>query len=302
VVWEDRDDAIDTPLVDGSEFRGPCLFGLNYIWYRGKGGGGNGFPMMGGDTATFRENVIFDGVRLASPEFKTNRVAKGLHMMANKAGTADGLLGASWIGCYVNTIDKSTYGGMRFGECIFFRNHVPEAQRLNIIAALGVKWFGTDKYSLDFEFDSVSVAADSKASFPYANLSLDALELAGVIHAKRVSAKTVSTAGGVIEGELSLPDRAEIVLTAKPDAGEAAFSASSIDLAGRGKVKLMFDGAGEAAIAGFQLASVPGGPETEERVRGWKVLDGDGKYIGSLVRNQQGIGVNSDIGLAVIIR
>jgi hypothetical protein len=92
------------------------------------------------------------------------------------------------------------------------------------------------------------------------------------------------------------------VLTAKPDAGEAAFSASSIDLAGRGKVKLMFDGAGEAAIAGFQLASVPGGPETEERVRGWKVLDGDGKYIGSLVRNQQGIGVNSDIGLAVIIR
>jgi hypothetical protein len=302
VVWEDRDDAIDTPLVDGSEFRGPCLFGLNYIWYRGKGGGGNGFAMMGGDTGSFRENVIFDGVRLTSPEFKTNRVAKGLHMMANKAGTADGLLGASRIGCYVNTIDKSTYGGMRFGECIFFRNHIPEAQRLNIIAALGVKWFGTDKYSLSHSFSSVSVAEGAGVSFPYADVAVDELILSGKLSARSVSPVCLTVQGGEIDAELMFPDMAKLRLSALPDEDKGAFLATSVGFAGRGSVKLAFADAEAAARSGFKIIDAENGPETPERIRGWKVFDGNAVRIGSLCRKADGYYVTGDIGFSVIVR
>ena len=302
IVWEDRDDVIDMPLVNESPFRGPCLFGQNYVWTRGKGGAGNGFTLMGSDNAAFRNDVIFDGERILTQNVKNHVVSRGLHLWSIKAGTADGLMGASRIGAYMNTKPASTYGGMRFGECIFFRNQIPDAQRAKINAALGVKWFGDERYTLEHEFESVSVAEGSSASFPYADVTAQSLTLSGTVSAKSIAVDRMSVNGGMVDSALKLADGAEISIQGLPDVEAGAFAANQVEFAGSGSVKLGFDSAEKDIVNDIKLISAGGGGENPVRVRGWKVYTSDLKYIGSLCRKADGYYATGIMGLRLVVR
>jgi hypothetical protein len=87
-----------------------------------------------------------------------------------------------------------------------------------------------------------------------------------------------------------------------PDEDKGAFLAASVGFAGRGSVKLAFADAEAAARSGFKIIDAENGPETPERIRGWKVFDGNAVRIGSLCRKADGYYVTGDVGFSVIVR
>ncbi len=197
LVWQDRDDAIDLPPIESEgqlhEITGPCLFGDAWAWWRGCGGNGQGFQMQcWSSPATFREDVIIDNVRVWAPGMRTYRPTKGLHLMDIRPSSPNGYqLDTIGMSEGINTTNNfsTTYGvwgGLKFGEIMMFRHHVPERQRALIANAMGVKWFGEGNahgFRLAHEFDGLEVAGGACARFPYAEVTVTNLVASGEIEA-----------------------------------------------------------------------------------------------------------------------
>jgi hypothetical protein len=189
---------------------------------------------------------------------------------------------------------------MRFGECIFFRNQIPDTQRAKINAALGVKWFGGERYTLEHEFESVAVAEGAKASFPYADVTAESLALSGTVSARSIAVDRMSVNGGMVDSALKLADGAEISILRLPDVEKGAFAANQVEFAGSGSVKLGFDSAEKDIVNDIKLISAGGGNPV--RVRGWKDYTSDLKYIGSLCRKADGYYATGIMGLRLVVR
>ena len=209
-VWEDDPAVFDRePVEDGDGHLkpavGPSLYGNGYSWYRGAGGRGVGYPFcaMQGPSSV-REEMWLDNVRFYSQYVRFTPIGSGLHLMDQRIGNSDG---GSTISVFGGNQDcqttngpyaaKGVYGGVRFGETMAFRYVLPKKQREQIRAALGVKWFGTDTYSLKYGFENVAVTNGAALAFPYADVTVTNLTLAGT-----VSARSLTLPAG---GMLTLP-------------------------------------------------------------------------------------------------
>ncbi len=285
-VWQDDESASALGLVDGSEFVGPCLFGSNWSWTRGKGGGGNGFPLAGTTSSDFRQSLKLDGVLVPPAECGSRRVPSGLHLLDTRPGCQDGLSGVQVVGCKVGAKESSYYGGVKFGEFLFFRHYIPEGQRQKIAAALGVKWFGTDAYRLAQTFGSVSVADGARASFPYADVTVTNLTASG-----EVSARSLTVAAG---GRLIVTGDAESV---------SCLTANALRFEGSGVIELSAPALGGRVERAVKVASVPNGPETPVRVPGWRVPSAGILSAGGLLeRRQDGYYLVPPRGATIVIR
>ena len=209
-VWEDDPAVFDRePVEDGDGHLkpavGPSLYGNGYSWYRGAGGSGVGYPfcaMQG--PSTVREEMWLDNVRFYSQYVRFTSIDKGTHLMDQRIGDTDGGSAISRVGgnqdCQTTNgpyAAKGVYGGVRFGETMAFRYALPKKQREQIRAALGVKWFGTETYSLRYGFEAVAVTNGAALAFPYADVTVTNLSLAGT-----VSARSLTLPAG---GTLTLP-------------------------------------------------------------------------------------------------
>lgn len=294
VVWQDDAAAKDLPLVNGEPFVGPCLFGTTYSWRRGTGGGGAHFPLAGTDSADFRQSVFLDGVRIPYAEVKTYGIPDGLHVFDSEPGIVDGLSGVATVGYKPEAAATSYYGGMKFGEMLFFRYQLPLAQRRQIAAALGVKWLGTDAHKLEHGLVSLSVDAGASASFPYADVTVTNLAVAGTVTAKSLTAKNLTVANGTIAAPLTMTDGGQLSVT--PVAGShPCLTAQSASFSGEGVIVLTAAGSGYPA----KIIATEDGPETPQYLP-WKTTQGMNKIV--LVRRSDGYYLDSVAGTVIILR
>ena len=290
IVWADRDDSIDLPLIDGNEVTGPCLIGNGWAWYRGPGGNGNGFQMEippPNSPASFRSNARFDGSLVYSLNVPGYRPSKGLHLMDNKIGDSDGAYSLTHLGFHetvtTSNLFSSTsgvYGGMRFGEIMFFRHYLPALQRTQTEAALGVKWFGGD-WKHVYGFESLSVAGGASAAFPYADVDFKSATIAGSVAARSLTVTnlTVSGGAGTVTCPLTLPDGAKLTLDVT--SGADGISVSSVTFAGGGTVDA--SALAPSGIVGRSVRVVTSSSVTAEtvadgRIANWRVKAPDGTY------------------------
>ena len=298
IVWEDRDDSIDLPRIEGNEIMGPCLFGNAWAWNRGPGGDGNGFQLqrLGDSPATFRSSLRLDGRAIPSQNVATNRPSRGLHLMDNKFGDSDGGYSLAHIGFHETTTStnlftetdgvytaKATpgvYGGMRFGEVMFFHHYLPALQRTQTEAALGVKWFGGN-WKHAYGFESLSVAVGASAAFPYADVDFKSATIAGSVAARSLTVTnlTVSGGAGTVTCPLTLPDGAKLTLGVT--SGADGISVSSVTFAGGGTVDasaLAPSGIVGRSVRAVTSSSVTAATANNGRIAGWRVKAPNGVY------------------------
>ncbi len=286
-VWKDDESAMGLDLVGGEEFVGPCLFGSNWVWTRGKGGGGSGFPIAGTSSSDFRQSLKLDGVQVPYVECGTRRVPSGLHLLDSRPGCQDGLGGVQVVGCKIEAKTSSYYGGVKFGEFLFFRHYIPDGQRQKIAAALWNKWFGTENanLSLRYEFDVLSVATGASASFPYADVAVDRLTASGEVSAR----------------SLALADGGRLIVTGD-EHGVSCLTVNALRFEGTGTIELSSPTLGERVERAVKVISVPNGPEKPVRVPHWRVPSG-GAFAGGLMeRRSDGYYLVPPRGATVVIR
>lgn len=290
IVWADRDDSIDLPLIDGNEVTGPCLIGNGWAWYRGPGGNGNGFQMEKtppDSPASFRSNVRFDGSLVYSVNVPGYRPSKGLHLMDNKIGDSDGAYSLTHLGFHEtvtasNLFSSTTgvYGGLQFGEIMFFRHYLPALQRTQTEAALGVKWLGGNWRHV-YGFESLSIAAGASAAFPYADVNFKSATIAGSVTARSLTVTNLIVSGGAgaVTCPLTLPDGA--TLTLGGTSGASGISASSVTFAGGGMVDasaLALSGLIGRSVRVVTSSSVTAETVADGRIANWRVKAPDGAY------------------------
>ena len=301
-VWEDYSDLIDAPLFEYNgetkPFIGPVLFGDGYSWYRGAGGNGTGFPFcsMAGPS-TIRENMYLDGERLYSQYVRFTPIGKGLHMMDQKIGWSDTeATGLRFVGGNLDAFTtngpyaaKGVFGGARFAEVMAFRYYLPDAQRAQIRNALGVKWFGTDNYSLEYAFDNIDVSPGAGLSFPYADVTVTNLAIAGDILARTVSIEKSLNVNGdsTVSAPLAMKSGGTISLSRDED-GFSELEVDSINLGSRGIISIS-DWEGIVCGQSFRViksSSVSGVPS------GWKARRSDGVLKASFESKSDGLYLN----------
>ena len=249
-VWEDDPAVFDrAPVEDGDgnlkPAVGPSIYGNGYSWHRGAGGNGNGFPfcaMQG--PSTVREEMWLDNVRFYSQYVRFTPIAAGVHLMDQRIGDGEGGSTISRLGgnqdCQTTNgpyAAKGVYGGVRIGETMAFRYVLPMRQRQQIRAALGVKWFGSETYSLKYGFEDVAVTNGAAAAFPHADVTVTNLALAGTVSAKSLAVKNMDLLGdATVSAPLSIAAGGSIALHGDGSDGFAEVAVGSLSIARGGSI------------------------------------------------------------------
>lgn len=305
-VWGDREEVKDLPLVHDSPFPGPCLFGAGGIWYRGAGGGGAGFPSVKGTDSSFGDSVWINGTQIPYMSWQYGYVPPESLYVQN-VQSLGGRVTLQQIGgnaTQTNANDPNTIrgvaGGLRLGELLLFRYAIPDEDRFRIDHALGVKWFGAEygDARLEYDLDSVVVAAGASAAFPYADLTATNLAVAGSVTARTVVARNLTVLDGEIAAPLSLADGGTISVT--DASGEIpCLTAQSVSFEGTGTIVLSAPSVGESVAEPLKVIAVAGGPEVPQRVRGWRTETG---VRAVLVRRADGYYLDPAPGAVLIVR
>ena len=268
VAWIDDPDVKNYPLVNGAEFSGPCFFGLEYHWTRGKGGAGNSFPIhttgapinMWSPVDSGR--VIVDGAVVHGTNY---RVGDGVHVLAQRTTVNDNKEGApiQQMGCsYLADI----YGGLKIGEALMFSEYLTDRLRMRISGALCSKWRGDTN---EWAYGAISVAAGATLNHPYADLAVENLHLSGTLAATRVMPATLTLSGSdaALDGMLELGEGGQVVVCVSPDGSFGSVRASGVRVAGDGTVA--FRGTISNALCGKSLRIVEAG-NVEAPGMSWK--------------------------------
>ena len=230
---------IDDPDVKNyeGEFCGPCFFGMQYHWTRGKGGDGNSFAVhytgcpinMWSPVDSGR--VIVDGAVVHGQNY---RVGDGVHVLAQRTTTNDGAQGApvQQIG---GAWQSDIYGGLKIGEVLLFKEYLTDRTRMRVSGALCSKWRGDTN---EWAYGAISIAAGATLNHPYADLVPESLELAGTVSANSVRPAAMTVAGdeGSVDGTLVLGKDARLVLSGDLESGFSTLSASAVEVTGKGSV------------------------------------------------------------------
>ena len=254
VAWKDYPEVKNSILDDPKNtLVGPCFFGMEYVWTRGRGGNGNGFPVHFWDVPHSMikpDNtgiVLIDGVDV---DGRSYIVEDGVHVLAQRITEAspDGLAVQTIGGCdqakvYVNDTDNSkrgVFGGLMIGEVLMFKKHLTDRLRMRISGALCSKWRGDLN---EWAYGSLKVESGAILKHPYADLVPDSLELSGKISAVSVKPNMLKVIGSAaeIDGKLKLDDGGSIVVTGDPENGFGMVKTSSIFAGGKGSITLGFE-------------------------------------------------------------
>jgi hypothetical protein len=250
--------------------------------------------------------MYLDGNRFYSENVRFTPIGKGAHIMDQRIGWSDSESTAlQFVG---GNLDVSTtngpyaangvFGGARFAEVMAFRYYLPAAQRAQIRNALGVKWFGTEKYALEFAFGDVSVSQGAALSMPYADVSVTNLAIAGSLSARSVAVeKSLVIAGdSAVPAPVSLKPGATVSLRGRED-GFFELQADSVALGDRGTVAIS-DWEGVVCGQSFRIiksSSVSGAASA------WKARRPDGAMKAHLEAKADGIYVTFVSGGTKII-
>ena len=277
VAWIDDPDVKNYPLVNGAEFAGPCFFGMQYHWTRGKGGNGNSFAVHSTGSPINMWNppeagrVIVDGAVVHGTNY---RLGDGVHVLAQRATTNDSKPGApvEEIG---GSYQPDIYGGLKIGEVLLFKEYLSDQMRMRVSGALCSKWRGDTN---EWAYASLNVAAGATLNHPYADLVPDTLNLAGRISSVSVKPGTLQITGtdAEVEGELRLANGGSIELAYDGENGFAAMKASSVHASGRGDI--LFSVPTPSALAGQEFRVVESSSVTAAPDFAWRAssLKGSG--------------------------
>ena len=233
-VWEDDPASFEREYLKDAEgvlkpVIGPSIYGNGYSWYRGAGGEGVGFPfctMQG--PATVREEMWLDNKRFYSQYVRFTPIDMGVHLMDQRIGDGEGGSSIAFVGgnatCQTTNgpyAAKGMYGGVRIGESMAFRYALPMAQRTQIRNALGVKWFGTEKYSHCYGFENITISQGASLSLPYAEVSVTNLTVGGNLSSRTISvSKALAVTGdSTVSAPLSLKSGGTFTIV-RNDAGD----------------------------------------------------------------------------------
>ncbi len=273
VVWGDYEGLKDLPLNEEAELRGPALLAAGSGWgYRGFGGGGNTFPLLGEEpNGSYYGSgfVKIDGAPadvISAPY--TTRPSPGMHLLDQKVSNAGASLdyigGCRWSSSYYGGSMSATagvFGGLRIGEILIYRNAIPDWFRARIAAALRRKWFNTAN---TLEYSSVRVAAGAALQIPESRIETDALVLeGGSLAAEETSAASVAlSADSSVSGTLSL-DGAVVSVACGADGEVPSVSADALSVSGALSVAFaVSDGAvppqGEHLVLAAETVSTDG--------------------------------------------
>lgn len=243
IVWQDDPSCYDAPYVEDLEgllkpFVGPSIYGSGGTRWRGPGGNGSGYPYMRAAPGSnaYREGLRLDDTAITVTAVGTTILDRGFHLADHQIGagsvtTSIEILGGdetcnSTNGPYAS---RGVYGGVTIGEFMAFRYHLPSLQRKRIAAALGVKWFGSEKYSLEYAFDSVALSDGASLAFPYADVTVTNMTLTGgEISARSFAVHALDIAAdSAMDAPLSLAERGTLVLHGNAADGLATVNVAS---------------------------------------------------------------------------
>ena len=315
IVWGDDDEAIDRAWVEDGDgvvkpFVGPSLYGSGGTSWRGPGGAGAGYPYMRSSPGSnsYREGLRLDATDIGVTKVGTTMLGRGFHLADHQVGAAYKSMAIDLVGG--NETSKSTngpyqvrgvFGGVHIGEFMAFRYHLPALQRTQIENALGVKWFGTEPYSLRYAFDSIAVANGATLDFPYADVTVTNAHLSvGTVSARSLAAVRLDLlANTTCAAPLALAEGGTLVLHGNVADGFAEVSAPSVALGARGNIDL----------SGLDVASLMGRVYrviASETVSGiganWRGRGADGFAYAKLETRADGVYVRFCGGLRIIMR
>ena len=187
-VWGDRDEVQALPLVDGLAFKGPCLFGNGGAWYRGYGGGGTRFPITSTSSSTMGNSNYINGEFVDYISWMNTYIPPERLFLQNSFVTEG--VGVQQIGGNATEVSaipdnvRGVAGGLRLGELLLFRYRMPTDERFRLDRALRAKWFGDANVC---SYDSLSVSAGAAVAFPYADVAITNLTLAGTVSARSLT-------------------------------------------------------------------------------------------------------------------
>lgn len=257
VVWKDHPEVKDYTYGSdyGTDFYGPCIFGLQDYWFRGTGGNGSSFAMhyskapsnMYGDGLVWIDGVEVDG--------RNSRIGDGIHVYSQRISGSDGApiqqMGGAWNAAVktspAGASEKGTYGGLLVGEVILFKDFLPDRFRSRISGALNSKWRNATN---EWAYGEISIAAGATLNHPYADLEVTNLVLGGSIAATRVMPSTLTLPGtaATLDGRLELSDGGQVVIGVNQDGSFGTLRAQSVRVTGNGT--LAFRGNVSAALCG----------------------------------------------------
>ena len=313
-VWEDDPASFDREYVEDKNgvlkpTIGPVLYGNGYSWYRGAGGAGVGFPFcsMTGPS-TVREEMWLDNVRFYSQYVRFTPIEKGVHIMDQRIGVAEGGSGISVVGgnrdCATTNgpyAAQGVYGGVRIGEVMAFRHYLPLGQRTQIRNALGVKWFGTEKYSHGYGFEDVTISQGASLSLPYAEVSVTNLTIAGDFSTRSISVSTALIVSGdsTVSAPLSLKSGGTFTLARNGAGGFFAVEADAFSIEPKGRIEISdWDGilCGQSYRV-VETASLAG------NASGWSGRNADGTLKARFEKRTDGLYLKFESGgTRIIIR
>ena len=315
VAWKDYPEVRNEILTDPANvITGPCFFGMEYHWARGRGGNGDSFaihypmaphsmykPLDAG--LVFVDGANVDGV--------SSRVGDGVHVLAQRISeaTPGGFSIQTLGGCdqarvFANDTDDSlcgVFGGLMIGEVLMFKKHLSDRLRMRISGALCSKWRGDLN---EWEYDSLKVESGATLKHPYADLVPDTLELAGKISAVSVRPKTLKIVGNAaeIDGMLKLADGGSIYIAGDPENGFESLKATSVHASGKGGITMMMTN--PSAYVGEEYKIIDSANVVAEPDFQWRAaaLHGTGTRV-SLKAKSDGVYLSFEgCGMTVTIR
>ena len=240
-VWRDYPEVKAYPYAkEGTKFSGPCLFGPQYYWFRGKGGNGAAFPMHYENApGRMYGDLRVDGVKVNG---QLTVIGDGVHVLAQRV-TNNGAPCEEFGGNYQTscvrpdgTTVQGVYGGLMIGEVLMFKDPISDAKRLRIEGALRGKWTGAVN---EWSYDSLDVAAGATFKQPYTDLRVGSVSLAGTVVASSLRAETLTYSGdaAAVDGALELADGGAIEIQSDGAGGFRTLSASSVSVSGKGTIR-----------------------------------------------------------------
>ena len=320
VVWGDYDEIADLPLYNGKELRGPGILAGDDGWgYRGFGGGGKTYPIFSNPPSRGTYHVSansflsIDGESFDHTSTSyTARPSKGMHVLDQQVGSNGAKLhyvgGCKWQAGYYGGAGSGehpgTWGGVRMGEILIYRNLLPGYFRKRIAAALGKKWFNRES---TLSYKSVTVAEGAKLSIPDTIVTAGTLAIGGEFAAEKLVATNITVkASAKIGCDLAIPDGGTVTYACTAEGGAPTLTADSVSAEGSWDVAFTFDSDMYLALSGsvwkllegldsgFSISSVGVSLPADARSKGMRV---------SLeAKNGALYGTVSFVGFSVIVR
>ena len=240
-IWGDREEAQDIPLYEGKEFPGPCLFGAGGAWYRGYGGGGNRFEILSSESSTMGNDNYVNGSFIDYVSWMKTYIPPERLFLQNsfiKEGVSVQQIGGNATQKNKNNGNaiRGVAGGLRLGELLLFRYHVPRVERFRIDGALRSKWFGSAN---EYFMESVVITNGAVAVFPYTDLAATNLMLEGSVSARSVAAKNICVlSDSTVSASLSLKSGGVLSFSRKEDGSFVELSADALSVEAKGRIEI----------------------------------------------------------------